>query len=457
MDHALEQIAGFVVGTRPAHLPANVIQHVTGILADSVACSLASQDCPGARAAQAIPVLPRSERDAGTVIGSNAVATLDMAAFWNTSMIRYTDYNDTFTGGHPSDILGALIAVAGARRLSGRLLLSAIAVSYEVFHRISVKHRSYRKDRGALVDYLSIDQGFAVAVASAAGVAHMLGYDHAQTRTAVSLAATNGLPLRASRSGELSHFKGVATAVSTRQAIFGCQLAEHGLTGPSDPFEGRHGFIEVMEGKAGPMNLEPFGEWAVLRSGLKYFPATANSQIGVWAALKLREGLDLSQLRGVVLHTSRFLRHESGSEPAKWAPTTRETADHSLPYIFAVALKDGGVTLESYTDAMLTDPKVRELMGKITVEVDEKIESEWPGTIQIRATATLADGSTRDVHAADPKGTYRNPMTREDIRIKFGQLVTPVLGAKTNEVFDLTWNIDGSEDCKQVFDHWVAA
>jgi 2-methylcitrate dehydratase len=76
------------------------------------------------------------------------------------------------------------------------------------------------------------------------------------------------------------------------------------------------------------MNLEPFGEWSVLRSGLKYFPATANSQIGVWAALKLREGLDLEQVREVVLHTSRFLRHESGSEPAKWAPTTRETADH---------------------------------------------------------------------------------------------------------------------------------
>ncbi len=457
MDHALEQITGFVVGTRPEHLPANVIEHVTGILADSVACALASQDCPGARAAQAIPVLPRSERDAGTVIGSAAVATLDMAAFWNTSMIRYTDYNDTFTGGHPSDILGALIAVAGARRLPGRILLSAIAVSYEVFHRISVKHRSYRKDRGALVDYLSIDQGFAVAVASAAGVAHMLGYGPAQTRTAVSLAATNGLPLRASRSGELSHFKGVATAVSTRQAIFGCQLAEHGLTGPSDPFEGRHGFIEIMEGKAGPMNLEPFGDWAVLRSGLKYFPATANSQIGVWAALKLREQVDLAQLRGVVLHTSRFLRHESGSEPAKWAPTTRETADHSLPYIFAVALMNGGVTLESYTDEMLSNPKVRELMQKIAVEVDEKIESEWPGTIQIRATATLADGSTREVHAADPKGTYRNPMTREDIKIKFGQLVTPVLGAKTDEVFDLTWSIDGSSDCRQVFDRWVAA
>ena len=455
MDHALEQITDLVTNTQPEDLPANVIEHVTGVLLDSLACALVSRDCPGARAAEAMPVLPKGE--GGTVIGSSAVTTLDMAAFWNTSMIRYTDYNDTFTGGHPSDILGALIAVAGQKRLPGRTLLSGIAVSYEVFHRISVKHRSYRKDKGSLVDYLSIDQGFAVAVATAAGMAHMLKFDRAHARTAVSLAATNGLPLRASRSGELSHYKGVATAASTRAAVFACQLAEEGLTGPSDPFEGRHGFIEVMEGKAGPMNLEPWDSWAVLRSGLKYFPATANSQIGVWAALKLREGLDLAQVAEITLHTSRFLRHESGVEPAKFAPTTRETADHSLPYIVSVALLDGNVTLESYSDEMLASARVREVIRKIKVEVDEKIESEWPGTIQIRATARLADGSTREVHAADPKGTWRNPMTREDIRIKFRQLVNPLLGQKTDAVFDATWDIDKTDDCRKVFDRLVVA
>jgi 2-methylcitrate dehydratase len=454
MDNALEQITDFAASVRPEDVPSNVIEHVTGILADTIACAMAARDCPGAVAAAAIADRPRAA--GGTVIGSSAVVTLDMAAFWNTSMIRYLDYNDTFTGGHPSDILGALIAVAGSRKLPGLTLLSGIAVSYEVFHRISLRHRSYRKDHGALVDYLSIDQGFAVAIATAAGIAHMLGYDRNQIRTAVSLAATNGLPLRASRAGELSHYKGVATAASARQAVFGCQLAEQGLTGPSDPFEGRHGFIEIMEGKAGPMNLETFGEWAVLRSGLKYFPATANCQIGIWAALDLREGLDIGQICEVVLHTSRFLRHESGSEPAKWAPTTRETADHSLPYVVAAALLNGEVTLVSYTDEMLASPAMRTLMQKITVVVDEQIESEWPGTIQIRATVKLADGSTREVHARDPKGTYRNPMNREDIKVKFEQLVTPVLGAATVGVFDHVWNIADSDDCAKVFEQLVS-
>jgi 2-methylcitrate dehydratase len=454
MDQALEQIAQFTTSTKPTDIPENVIRHVTGILLDTIACSMASRNCPGALAAAAIPVLPRGE-SGGLVIGSSVVTSLEMAAFWNTSMIRYTDYNDTFTGGHPSDILGALIAVCGSKRIDGLTLLSGIAVSYEVFHRISVRHRSYRKDRGALVDYLSIDQGFAVAIAAAAGISHMLNFDLEKTKTAISLAATNGLPLRASRSGELSHYKGVATAVSTRQAVFSCQLAECGLTGPSDPFEGRHGFIEVMEGKAGPMNLEPFGEWKVVQSGLKYFPATANSQIGIWAAIKLRELLELAQINEVVLYTSKFLWHESGSEKAKWAPTTRETADHSLPYIFAVAMLDGTVTLESYSEDMLKSTRIKDFMTRIRVEVDPNIESEWPGIIQIKAKAILVDGSIKEVHACDPKGTYRTPMDRSDINKKFHQLVAPSLKDKTEDVFNQTWDIANIKNCKDIFDLYV--
>ncbi|MFC5952569.1 MmgE/PrpD family protein [Pseudonocardia lutea] len=454
MDYALDQITEFVVGARAEAVPNDVLKHVTGILVDSLACALAAKDCPGARVAAAIVDVPRGP--GGTVIGSRAEATLDMAAFWNTSMIRYLDYNDGFTAGHPSDMIGALVAVAGARGLSGPTLLSGIAVAYEVFHRISLKHRSYRKDRGALVDNLSIDQGFSVAIGAAAGLAHMLGYDRDRTRTAISLAATNGLPLRASRAGELSHYKGVATAVSTRQAVFACQLAENGLTGPSDPFEGRHGFIEVMEGKAGPMNLEPFGvEWALLRSALKYFPATSNCQIAIWAAFELREDVTAADIAEIVLHTSRFLRHESGSEPAKWAPTTRETADHSLPYVFSVALLNGEVNESSYSEQMLHDERVRELMGKVSVVVDDQIEAEWPDTLQIRVTATKADGTTREIHAADPKGTYRNPMRRDDIKAKWRNLVTSVFGAETDHMFDLAWGIADSDDCTKVFEQLV--
>src|SRR5690606_21079045 len=89
MDKALEQITDFAASVRPRDVPGKVIEHVTGILADTIACAMAARDCPGAVAAAAIADLPRAA--GGTVIGSSAVVTLDMAAFWNTSMIRYLD------------------------------------------------------------------------------------------------------------------------------------------------------------------------------------------------------------------------------------------------------------------------------------------------------------------------------------------------------------------------------
>ncbi|OQV08072.1 hypothetical protein CLAIMM_12397 [Cladophialophora immunda] len=434
MDATLERIAEFATSVRPEQIPANVLEKANDILLDSLACAYAGFQCPGARVAAAITDIPRGTP--GTIIGTNASATLDMAAFWNTSMIRYADCNDSLTGGHPSDMFGPLIAVAGAHRLPGRTLLSGIAVAYEVFHLLIFKSRQYYKHKGALVDNLSIDQGFYVATASAAGIAHMLQYDKAKTAATVSLAATNGLPLRASRAGELSHYKGVATAVSSRAAVFACKLAESGLTAPSAPFEGRHGYIEIFEGKAGPMNLGEFGKWAILRTALKYFPATANCQISIWAALELRKGLDASQIREIVLHTSRFL----------W---------HDLPYIFTTALMDGNIDLRSYDDDKLSRPHVRQVMQKVKVVVDDKIESEYPGILQIRAVATFLDGTTREVHCKSPKGVPLNPMNRDDIKVKFQQLAGPTLGEKTDKVWQIANTIADSQDIKTVFDQMI--
>ncbi|KAF2166991.1 hypothetical protein M409DRAFT_54749 [Zasmidium cellare ATCC 36951] len=434
-DIALESIADFVVRAQKEGAPQDAIEASTNVLLDSLACIYAGMDSPGPRAAAAIPQLARSPRDEGTVVGSTQKVTLETAAFWNSSMIRYADCNDSMTAGHPSDMLGPLIAVAGARELSGRTLLISLAVAYEVFHLLMLRHRTYHKHKGALVDNLSVDQGFFVATGVAAALAHMLDYSHQQTKTAVSLAACHGLPLRAQRAGELSHYKGVATAVSARAAVFSCQLAEAGLTAPPHPFEGRHGYIEIMEGKAGPMNLEPFGTWAIKGTILKFFPSTASTQIGIWCAKELREKIDVSQIKDVLLHASHFSWHESGSEPAKWNPKTHETADHSLPYTFTMGLLDGNVNLDSYSDATLASDRWRPLISKIRVQADDKIESEWPDIFSIRALATLKDGTTHEVYARDPKGHPNNPMNREDICAKFHNFAGPILGTKTDDMF----------------------
>ena len=351
--------------------PGPVLDRCREIMVDSLACAVGGRDCIGAQVAKSFPAHPAGE--AGAVIGVAGGAAIDNAAFWNTAMIRYLDFNDTLSYGHPSDMIGALVAMSAG--VSGERMLTAMAVAYEIFSRLA--------EAVLATPPLSMDLGYAVAVGAAAGLSHLLDLPRDTTAHAVSLAATNGVTLRASRAGELSHFKGAATAVSARHAVFCVHMARAGMTAPSAPFDGRHGIVELIHGKAGPLNLPAFapasGTWNLLRTWLKFYPVAYNSQLGIWAALALREQVAPDALESVSLHAQHYLAHESGSEPAKWDPRTRETADHSLPYIFARTLRDGTFGVESFEMDKVLDPSLRGLMNKIRVAFDPVMEAGLSG------------------------------------------------------------------------------
>ncbi len=438
-DNTLSAIVDFVERSDADSLPADLYDIARDIFVDTMSCAVAAVDCPGARAARRYPTAPASGH-AGVVIGDKRAFTTDVAAFCNTSMIRYFDYNDTFARGHPSDIIGALVAVSDEAGTSGRDLLLAIVIAYEIYERIS------RHMQGSAVRRLSLDQGFAVRVAAAAAIARMLRLPPEKVRHAVSGAATMGTPLRASRAGNLSHYKGVATAISSREAIFAVRLADAGITAPEAPFEGRHGAVELVDGKFGPMAIEGFDDWAIRKFGLKYFPATANCQVGVWAALELRNAVAPGDIESIELRTSEFLRHESGSEPAKWKPTTRETADHSLPYIFARALLDGRIDIHSYDTDQISDPKAASIMERTRVVMDPVIEGRWPATLEIGVIATDRQGIVHKVQASDPKGLYNNRMNRDDLYEKFATLAAENDSIRdAGSVFDTLWRISDAE------------
>ncbi len=426
MDATLDAVVDFTCTLEPRRVPEPVLRLAHDILLDSVGCAFGGRDSVGAKVGLAFPALP-APGSPGLVLTRSEPAPLDVAAFVNTAMIRALDYNDTLGVSHPSDMIGALLAVTHVARPTLDDVLGAIVVAYEVFARITDRMLGMTPQGGFVVDPYTIDQGYAAAVGATAGLARLMSLSEEQTRHAISFAATNGTPLRATRSGQLSNYKGVATAVSSRHAVFSTHMAAAGMTAPEGPFEGRHGIVELLTGTAGPFGLEPFGTWGIERTQLKYFPCTANTQVGVWAALELRGLVDAADITALELHTCAFLRHESGVEAAKWRPTTRETADHSLPYVVAHALRHGSLTNDAYAPAHLADPATLALMDTITVTIDPDIEAAWPGTLQIRAVARTADGGTHTVHVADPKGTGRNFFTEEDLRTKFVALASGVL------------------------------
>jgi 2-methylcitrate dehydratase len=448
LDKALEAMVDFVMKARAERLPDNVLDRCREILTDTLGCAIGGRNCKAAEVARRFPTGPTDEQ--GAVIGQAKGTAVDTAAFWNSAMTRYLDFNDALSGGHPSDMIGALVAMTAPAKSSGEDLLTAIAIAYEINARLFESVMS-AKDR-----MRTMDQGYGVIIGATAGICHLLRMPRDQVAHAISLASTNGVPLRASRAGELSNYKGVATAVSARQSVFSVHMARCGMTAPPEPFEGRHGIVELMSGEEGPLNLPPFDSWRVLKTRFKYFPVAYNTQVGVWAAIELRKQVDFRQLEKITLRTSWFLWHESGSEPAKWDPQTRETADHSLPYIFASALRDGGITLNTFDMEKIHDPETRALMKCVSVVEDAEIDKEWPGIVQAKLDAVDKAGKTYHIHVKHPKGHDMNPFTAADIEAKFRGLVEPALGAeRATAAFRAAWDTRSAKSFSSVLEKFV--
>lgn len=445
MDRITAQIAGFAQALNFDDLPQEIVHAATQRLIDSLGCAIGAYDCEPALIGRRLADGQTPGKFAGRALFSNHIMPLEIAAFINGTMIRNFDFNDRFPGGHPSDGLGAHLAMAGATGIDGRRFLAAMVVTYEIFIRLS--ESSDLRGRGW-------DQGFAVAISTTAGICNLLGLSVEATANAVGMTATASVPLRVTRSGELTPWKNVATSFAVRNGVFAASLAAEGMAGPGNAFEGRKGLFENI---TGPFDLAPFpnegGVFLTPQVLLKYWPLETNGQPVVWAALEMRDKVHPDEIEAIDVLCDEFTRFEIGSEPEKWDPRTRETADHSLPYIFARTMVDGPITIASFDDDLVLDPALRPLMAKITVTADKDIEAMLPETMAIRVIARARDGATHEVEIANPLGHPDNPMQDADIEQKFLTLGAPAIGAeRCRKALDAWWHVSDAGDLRPLIE-----
>jgi 2-methylcitrate dehydratase len=431
MDNLTRQLAAFSASLAYSDIPPAILRHARRSLVDSIGCAFGGRDCEAVRIARRIAEGAAPHRHPGSIIGSAALAPAEEAAFINTAMIRYLDFNDAWHAGHPSDMLGGLLALAGPAGADGKRLLTAMVVAYEIVFRMIPPTRM--RERGW-------DQGYVIGIATACGIGNLLGLSEQKLAHAIAITAVANVPMRNTRAGKLSLWKGAATAFAVRNAVYATLLAAGGMTGPDAPFEGRHGLWEQI---TGPFELDPFatagGAWKFPLIRLKYWPVEYNAQAGVWAALQLRQKIEPADIARIDIATYWSAWHEIGSEPEKWDPATRETADHSLPFIFARALVDGTINLASFDAPAYLDPSLRPLMAKITVREDPAIEALYPAQIVMQVDAVGKDGQRHSVRIADPRGDNTNPMDDAEIAAKFRLLAEPALGAARAERTLAAW------------------
>lgn len=389
-------------------------------LIDSLGCGLGAYDQPPAVHGRAYAATVPG--GSSTILGTGMRTTADTAAFINGTMVRYFDFNDGYIGdepGHPSDNIPACLAIAESEGRSGRDLITAIVLAYEIQMRFQDAANLYRQGWDH-VNYVLISSTFAAG--------KLMGLSEEQVSEALNIALSGHVALRQVRTGRLSAWKARSAPNAARNGVVAAQLARAGFTGPSPIFEGRAGFAAQVTGE---LKIDPTSfasaatdDYRISRSRTKLLPTNGEMQSAVWAAIAVHAALgDPARTASVEVATTRIGYVILAEDAQKWHPTTRETADHSLPYTVARTLLDGELSVHSYTPEAIAAPEVRALMDKVTVVEDPELTAMTPTRLPNRVTVRTDDGETFSEQIEDMPGGARRAMTDQQFEDKFRTLV----------------------------------
>lgn len=453
MDRTTELLSIYACELTYDHLPLDVVHHVKRTLIDTVGCALGGFPAEPSRIARQLAQCITCTKPS-RVLGTDHCSSPDMASFANGCMIRYLDYNDSYasnSGGHPSDMIAAVLAVSEATSCDGRTIIAAIVLAYEVFCRLSDQID---------IGELGWDHGMVSVVGAVCGVGKVLGLDLTAMGHAISLAAVSNLPLGVTRIGELSMWKGCAAANASRAAVFAAQLAQLGMVGPEAPFEGRDGLWQQAVGR--PVHIEPFDNnatgYRIMSNIFKFYPAQTHTQGPIGLALELRSKLPISDIASIRIRTYAKATSSAAAESEKWAPQSRETADHSIPYLVAYAFQYGAVTSHSFSDNYLHDPAIQALIGKISVEEDSDFTRRFSDEYNCHMELTNESGHLLTAAVAHPKGFPGNVLSDKELEDKFRNLVTDLLSAEQcNRALSILWSLEEAPNLTALHDSIVVA
>jgi 2-methylcitrate dehydratase len=441
------QYARYALGLKYELLPLEVVHQAKRCLLDALGCSIGAFDASGR------PIVEDTVKEMGgnaeaTVFGSGLRTTCMNATLVNSFLVRYLDSNDVGGGGHNSDSIPAILAVAEHEKAVGKSFLTSLVISYELGARFA--DCRYNQREGFDMDGWTSDIRGGVTIPPALG--RMMGLTEDQIANAIGICASHAFPLGIldTNREENTMSKNLRFGWVSHDAILACRLAKKGFTGPVRIIEGENGVREVvMRGDMDLERLTDLGGWRILNTRFKTLCANLATQAHILATLTLVKEYDLKpeDIAKVRIKVGlRETRHTTA--PPKKYPRNAETADHSAFYGNAIAIKERHFGPEAFKPEKYTDPVVLELIEKITIEHDPSISDHG---VQGVSEITTRDGRKFEKRIDFLPGFGKNPLTDKDLEDKFRGMAAKHMPEKNiRKIFDTVWNLEKQTDLSKL-------
>ncbi len=354
-----------------------------------------------------------------TLIGSIKTAP-DRAAFYNSALIRYLDFNDSFFSPgetcHPSNNIGSVLAASEYADITSKDFITALAVAYQVQCRLSEE---------APVRSKGFDHTVQESYALPAGISKALGMGIEETANAIAISGTANNALRITRTGQISNWKGIASPMVGFAAMQQSFLAKKGLTGPAEIFEGKKGFMDAIAGEF-EIRWEKEGLEKVKETIIKKFEAETHAQSALEGIMELqrKNDINIDNINRIQINIFGVAYHiiGGGAEGGKKTIKTKEQADHSLPYMIAIALLDGQVMPEQYEPERIKKNDVQHLLRKIDIQEKEEYSAKFPKELNVDIRIAMNNGESFFIHKKDFEGFTSRPANWKIVEKKFRKL-----------------------------------
>jgi 2-methylcitrate dehydratase len=431
----------WAAGLSYSQLSQEAVYQAKRFLLDSVGCALGGYQQHDVKIALAV-LDEIAGRGLATVIGTGKRIDPVSASLANGLMIRCMDYNDIYwkqDPSHPSDIFPAALAGCERAKSDGRELIVGLVLGHEFEMRFCEAAFPGIRERGWHHATLT-----AFVSPIVAGRAMHLGWE--QIQHAIGISASRHATLGAVTAGKLTMMKNTVDPMATQSGVLAALMAEKGYTGPEHVVDGKEGLTHCF-GPSWKLNLltEGLGEtWRIMQCGMKAFPTEALTHTPISAVLDIVKSNDLKPEQVEKVQIRSLARAaDILSDPSKYDPRSKETADHSLPYVIAAAIAERQVTPVQFEMKKIMDPTIRAQLKKVEVVADPEIEKVFPALQRVIVNLTTTDGRTFTKQLDYPKGDPRNPLSDAEVEEKFAALAEGVLseGAQ-KKLKQAIWNLE---------------